>query len=77
MKKLLETIIKKIVQNRQKVSVSEEEREGIVNLKVKVDAEDMGKVIGRKGKVIAALRQLVKARAIKEGKRVNLELISD
>lgn len=74
MQSLLKFIIKSIVDNPDQVKVSEEKGEGFVSLKLSVAQEDMGKVIGKKGKIIKAIRTLLKVPAIKQSVRVNIEL---
>jgi len=75
MKKALEYILLSIVENPDKVKVEEKEEEnGIVNFTVKVAKEDMGKVIGKNGKIIRSIRNVLKIPAIKENKRINIEL---
>jgi len=74
MKKTLEHILLSIVANPDKVEVEEHEENGIINFTVKVAKEDMGKVIGKNGKVIRSIRNVLKIPAIKENKRINIEL---
>lgn len=75
MLKLAEYIFKNIVDNPDKVNISETtNEEGAVVLTATVAEEDMGKVIGKSGKVINAIRQVLKIAAIRQGKRVNLTL---
>lgn len=74
MKELLEFIIKSLVDNPQKVKVNQEEKEGEIILNFSVAQEDMGKVIGKGGKIIKSVRNLLRAKAIKEGKRVQIVL---
>ncbi len=74
MKKLLEFLISSIVQNPKDVSVIEESNEGSVILTAHVNPEDIKIVIGREGRTIKALRDLVKVKAIKEKKRVDLKV---
>ena len=75
MKDFLSWLIKAIVDNPEKVTVSETENNGQLTLKLNVAQEDMGKVIGKGGKIIKSIRSLLRVRAIKEGKSVNLELM--
>lgn len=76
MKQLLEYLTKSIVSNPDAVRVEEiVTPDGYVTLNLTVDPEDMGMVIGKRGKTIRALRDLVRVKAIKEDKRVNVELI--
>ena len=74
MKELLEYLTKLVVKNPEKVAVEEEVTPDYTNLLLSVDQSDMGNVIGKGGKIIKSLRNLVKVKAIKEGKRVNVEL---
>lgn len=75
MQELLEFIVKGIVTKPEEVKVTEETSpEGELNLKLKVSPEDMGTVIGKGGRIIRAIRSLVRIKAIHEDKRVNVEL---
>ena len=75
MKKALEYIISMIVDKPEKVEISEEEDNGMINFNIKVDSLDMGKVIGKNGKVIRAVRNVVKISAIKQNKKINIALV--
>lgn len=75
MKEMLETIAKFLVNNPDQVVVTEVEGEQSVILELKVAQEDMGRVIGKEGKIAKAIRTLVKANAAKLNKRVNIEII--
>lgn len=76
MKNLLDFIIKSIVSKPAEVAIEEmSPAEGYVNLSLKVAPEDMGTVIGKQGRIIKAVRNLVRIKAIKEGIRVNVELV--
>ncbi|MFZ5366312.1 MAG: KH domain-containing protein [Patescibacteria group bacterium] len=74
MKKLLEFIVCSLVDNPKevKVSLAEDEQESILSFRVAPD--DMGKVIGKGGKIIKSIRTIIHARSIKEGKRVRVIL---
>lgn len=75
MKKLLEFIIKSIVDNPKDVKVSEtKDQSGILLLNLKVNQDDMGKVIGREGNIIKAVRNILRIKAIKENIHFSLEL---
>jgi hypothetical protein len=76
MVELVSEILKAIVDYPDKVQVKEVEGERAVILEIKVAPEDIGKVIGREGRIINSLRQIVRAAAGRENKRVTLELIS-
>ena len=75
MKKLLEYIITSTVDHPENVEIEEKATEEEVLLKLSVHPEDMGKVIGKGGKIIRAIRQLTQILAIKEKKRFNIELV--
>lgn len=72
---LVEYIAKALVDNPDNVSVNQVEGEQSIILELKVDPEDMGKVIGKQGRIAKAIRTVVKAAAAKEGKRVVVEII--
>ena len=75
MKEILETIIKNLVSEKEKVSINQIDGEKSVIFEVKVADGDMGKVIGKEGRVAKAIRTVVKAVAAKEQKRVTVEFI--
>lgn len=75
MKNTLETIVKSLVEFPEQVSINEISGEKSVVYEVKVADSDMGKVIGREGKIAAAIRIVMKALASKEQKKVNVEFI--
>jgi len=76
MKKLLEFLVKAIVSSPKDVSVQEsQDGEGDeLVLELKVNPEDIKIVIGKEGKTIRALRELVKIKAIKEKKRIRINV---
>lgn len=76
MKEIVEFIAKSLVSIPEDVSVSEISENGIVDLKLTVNAQDMGKVIGKQGRIANSIRSIIKACAIKEEKKVNLEIES-
>ena len=75
MKELLLIIAKNLVEFPDAVQVEEEERKNTVVLKLKVAPEDMGKVIGKQGRIARAIRSVVKAAAMHNDKRVIVEII--
>lgn len=75
MKELVEVIAKALVDNPDGVQVNEISGEQSVILELRVAPEDMGKVIGKQGRIAKAIRTVVKAAATKENKRVVVEII--
>ncbi|MBM7623545.1 KH domain-containing protein [Sporohalobacter salinus] len=75
MKELVELIARNIVDNPEEVKVNQVEGSKSVILELQVAEEDMGKVIGKQGRIAKAIRTVVKAAATKEGKRVIVEII--
>lgn len=75
MKDVLETIIKNLVSKPNEVEIAEKNEEKSTVFEVRVANEDMGKVIGREGKIAKAIRGIIRAVAIKEGKKVTVEFI--
>lgn len=75
MKELLEYLAKALVDKPEEVEVSQVEGERSVILELRVASDDMGKVIGKQGRIAQALRTIVKAAAVKDGKRVMVEII--
>ena len=75
MKDLLEYLAKALVDNPDDVHVEVIEGERSVILQLKVNPEDIGKVIGKQGRIAQALRTLVKAAATKQGKNAIVEIL--
>ncbi|SMO46320.1 KH domain-containing protein [Melghirimyces algeriensis] len=75
MKELVEVIAKALVDHPEAVRVQVEETENHVALRLSVDPADMGKVIGKQGRIAKALRTVVGAAAVKEKKRVTVEIV--
>jgi uncharacterized protein len=71
---LLEHVARRLVDRPEDVRVTREEREGVVVLKLEVAEADVGKVIGRHGRLARALRTLARASSAKTGERVLLEI---
>jgi uncharacterized protein len=72
---LLEYVARKLVDKPDEVRVVRSERDGEVILELHVDQEDLGKVIGRQGRIARALRTLVRASGAKAGERRLLEIV--
>lgn len=75
MKELLETIAKALVSNPDAVSVNEVDNGDSIVLELSVAQEDMGKVIGRQGRIAKAIRAVMKAASLKENKKVSVEIL--
>ncbi len=75
MKELLELIAKALVDNPNEVSVSEVSGSQTTILELRVAKEDLGKVIGKQGRLAGAIRTILEAAGKKLGKRVHLEII--
>lgn len=75
LKELVANIARAIVDYPEEVEVTEVEGERSVIIELKVAEDDMGKVIGKQGRIAKAIRTVVKAAATKEGKRVIVEII--
>jgi len=75
MKELLETIARSLVDYPEEVSVNIVECDKTLILELKVSKDDMGKVIGKQGRIAKAIRTVVKAAAVKENIRVVVEIL--
>ena len=75
MKQVLETIIKNIVEDQNAISVNEKIDADKITFEVKVAEKDMGRIIGKRGKVANSIRTLMKALGSKEKKRVSVEFL--
>ena len=74
MVELIETIAKALVDNPDEVEVRVVEKERLTVIKLKVAKDDMGKVIGKQGRIANAIRNVLKAAATKAEKRVVLDI---
>ncbi|CBH21698.1 hypothetical protein SAMN02745120_0284 [Acetoanaerobium noterae] len=75
MGELVAFIARSLVDHPDEVSVNEKHTEYSIVVELKVASEDMGKVIGKQGRIAKAIRTVVKAAAVKESKRVVVEII--
>lgn len=75
MKEVLEFIAKSLVEHPDEVSITEIENGDSTTLELKVADGDMGKVIGKQGRIAKAIRTVVKAAASREDKRVSVEIM--
>ncbi len=74
MKELVEFIAKSLVEHPEEVSISVDESDQETVYKIKVAEEDMGRIIGKLGRIIKSIRTVTKAAAIKDGSRVQVEI---
>jgi hypothetical protein len=75
MKEILQTIIENLVEDKSAVSINEMVGEQSIVYEVKVAESDMGKIIGKQGKIAHSIRTIMKAVASKEHKKVSVEFI--
>ena len=75
MKDLLEFLARSLVDHPEQVRVEETETSDGVLLRLSVAKEDVGKVIGKQGRIARALRTVVKASAVKDGKQATVEIV--
>ena len=75
MKEILETIIANLVENKDAVEIKELEGTQSVVFEVKVAESDMGKIIGKQGRIAKSIRTVMKAVAAKEHKKATIEFI--
>jgi predicted RNA-binding protein YlqC (UPF0109 family) len=75
MRETVEMIVKALVDDAEAVDVREIERDGTTRIEVRVAQTDMGKVIGKQGRTVRAMRSLVYAAGIKQGRRFMLDVV--
>ncbi|MBQ6806116.1 MAG: KH domain-containing protein [Lachnospiraceae bacterium] len=75
MKELVEVIAKALVDNPDEVVVTQKEEGKNITVELHVASSDMGKVIGKQGRIAKAIRSVVKAASSKDNKRVDVEII--
>lgn len=74
MRDLIEFVVKNIVSSPDEVTVEESEENGIVVEKITVNQDEIGRLIGKSGKVVRALRTLSKIYSLKQGQKFYLEI---
>ena len=75
MKELLEAIVKPLVEYPDEVNITENEREDAVVLELRVNNSDMGKVIGKQGRIAKAIRTVMRAASKKDGKKIIVDIV--
>ena len=76
MKELVETIVKSLVDDPDGVVIQETYGESIVIMEISASPDDVGKVIGKDGRIANAIRTVVKAAAAKQDKKVTVEILT-
>ena len=77
MRELVEIIAKSLVEHPDQVTVTRKEEDRAIIIELKVAQSDMGKVIGKQGRIAKAIRSVVKAASAKETKRVLVDIVQD
>jgi hypothetical protein len=77
MQAFLEYVVKGLVQKPEAVSVTPTDRAGMTVYELRLDAQDVGKIIGRQGQTINAIRSLLTAGSAKKGIRCSLEIVEE
>ena len=77
MKELVDYIVKSLVDNPEFVEVSETSGSSVIILEISVGSSDIGKVIGKEGRIANAIRTIVKAAAAKSDKKVTVEILTN
>lgn len=77
MGELVELIARALVSNPDGVRTNVEENGGTIVVKLNVDKEDMGKVIGKQGRIAKAIRTVVRAAALKQNRKVVVDIVDD
>ena len=75
MKEILESMLKPLIDNKEAISINQVEKDKITVFEVRVAPEDMGKVIGKEGKIAKAIRTILRAVGTKEHKKVTVEFM--
>ena len=77
MQAFLEYVVKGLVQKPEAVTVTPVQREGVTIYELRLDSQDVGKIIGRQGMTINAIRSLLLAGSAKKGLRCSVEIVED
>ena len=75
MEEILKTMIESLVENSDSVTITKKEEDKFIIFEVKVAEEDMGRVIGKQGRMAKSIRTIIKAIALKEKKKVRVEFV--
>ncbi len=77
MKNLLNFIIENIVEKKDAIKITESKTDNIISIKLTVNKDDIGRVIGKNGKVIKSIRTLLKIYSIKSDQRIYLDVVEE
>lgn len=77
MKSLVELLVKSLVDAQDKVQVTETSGNSVTIIEIIVDPADVGKIIGKEGRIANAIRTVVKAAGAKQNKKVTVEIVTD
>ena len=74
-REMLTYIVEKLVDHPEEISINELTNEDMITLQLKVNPDDMGKVIGRQGRIAKGIRTLLKSAGLRENKRVMVDIL--
>jgi len=75
MEEMLRILVKDLVDYPEKIEITSREEDKLTTLELRVDPSDMGKVIGRQGKIAKSIRTLMKAYSTKQGLKINVDIM--
>lgn len=73
-KELVEYIVKCLVDNKEEIKITEKEQDGATIISIKVASTDMGRIIGKEGRIIKSIRELIRAYSAKEKTKILVEI---
>lgn len=76
MKELVELLVKALVDKQDEVNIKETSGDSVIIIEISVASDDVGKIIGKEGRIANAIRTVVKAAGAKQNKKVNVEIIT-
>lgn len=77
MKELVEYLVKALVDKPDEVSISQNDGEAVTTIEIRAANDDIGKVIGRDGRIANSIRTIAKAAAAKQNKRISVEIMTE
>lgn len=75
MKEILELIITNLAENKDEISIEEQVTDNNYDYKVKVSKDDMGRIIGKQGKIAKSIRTVMRSISANENKKINIEFV--